>query len=89
MYALQSGAVLVAEGIETAVELAALESLGVDAVQGYHLGRPTTCPEDWQTWSEATIAPSPAADRPRRPLRPQSDPHPARWEDDLDPAQHG
>jgi EAL domain-containing protein (putative c-di-GMP-specific phosphodiesterase class I) len=74
MYALQSGAVLVAEGIENAVELAALESLGVDSAQGYHLGRPTTCPEDWQTWGGATIEPSPAIGRP---LRPRPDQHPA------------
>ncbi|CCG04797.1 putative bifunctional diguanylate cyclase/phosphodiesterase [Blastococcus saxobsidens] len=31
---------LVAEGIETAEELAALEALGVQSGQGYHLGRP-------------------------------------------------
>jgi EAL domain-containing protein (putative c-di-GMP-specific phosphodiesterase class I) len=84
MYALQSGAVLVAEGIETAVELEALESLGVDCAQGYHLGRPTTCPHDWQTWERSTIEPSPAT---RRPLRPRPD-HPDRRQDDHDPAQH-
>jgi EAL domain-containing protein (putative c-di-GMP-specific phosphodiesterase class I) len=86
MYALQSGAVLVAEGIENAVELAALESLGVDSAQGYHLGRPTTCPKDWQTWGRATIEPSPATGRP---LRPSSDHQPARRQDERDPAQQG
>ena len=33
-------AVLVAEGVETPEELAALSALGFDAAQGYHLGRP-------------------------------------------------
>ena len=86
MYALQSGAVLVAEGIETAAELEALESLGVDAAQGYHLGRPTTCPEDWALWGRSTIEPSPTTGRP---LRPRPDHQPARRDDDRDPAQHG
>jgi EAL domain-containing protein (putative c-di-GMP-specific phosphodiesterase class I) len=33
---------LLAEGVETAMELQALRELGVDSVQGYYLGRPTT-----------------------------------------------
>jgi EAL domain-containing protein (putative c-di-GMP-specific phosphodiesterase class I) len=55
MFALESGAALVAEGIETAGELAAIEKLGVDAAQGYHLGRPTTRHEDWQTWGSSSL----------------------------------
>jgi EAL domain-containing protein (putative c-di-GMP-specific phosphodiesterase class I)/putative methionine-R-sulfoxide reductase with GAF domain len=39
-----SGAALVAEGIETAEELATLERLGVAFGQGYHLGRPGDLP---------------------------------------------
>jgi EAL domain-containing protein (putative c-di-GMP-specific phosphodiesterase class I) len=54
MFALESGADLVAEGIENAGELAAVESIGVGAAQGYHLGRPTTRPQDWATWARST-----------------------------------
>ncbi len=36
----QTGSHVVAEGVETAQELAALEVLGVDEVQGYHLSQP-------------------------------------------------
>jgi EAL domain-containing protein (putative c-di-GMP-specific phosphodiesterase class I) len=39
-YARETGAVLVAEGIETEAELATLRALGVDRGQGYLLGRP-------------------------------------------------
>lgn len=46
------GATLVAEGIETGAELAAVRSLGITAGQGYFLGRPTTSPEDWAHWHE-------------------------------------
>jgi EAL domain-containing protein (putative c-di-GMP-specific phosphodiesterase class I) len=53
MFACESGAVLVAEGIENAGELAAIESIGVSAAQGYHLGRPTTCPQDWASWGRS------------------------------------
>jgi EAL domain-containing protein (putative c-di-GMP-specific phosphodiesterase class I) len=39
-YASDTGAVLVAEGIETQAELQTLRTLGVDRGQGYLLGRP-------------------------------------------------
>jgi EAL domain-containing protein (putative c-di-GMP-specific phosphodiesterase class I) len=39
-FARDTGATIVAEGIETPAELATLESLGVHWGQGYHLGRP-------------------------------------------------
>jgi diguanylate cyclase (GGDEF)-like protein len=39
-YARSTGGHLVAEGVETAEELAALVTLGVPLVQGYYLGRP-------------------------------------------------
>lgn len=45
------GAVLVAEGIETEGELAALREIGVPAGQGYLLGRPSDQPDDWSTWT--------------------------------------
>lgn len=39
-FARQTQSHVVAEGVETASELAALQALGVDDVQGYHLARP-------------------------------------------------
>jgi len=39
-FARQTHSHVVAEGVETASELAALQALGVDDVQGYHLARP-------------------------------------------------
>ncbi|MDP9906933.1 sensor domain-containing phosphodiesterase [Arthrobacter bambusae] len=44
------GAALVAEGIETEAELAAVTKLGMTAAQGYLLGRPSLRPEDWARW---------------------------------------
>lgn len=40
----QIGANLIAEGVETAGELRVLSELGVDAAQGYYLGRPARLP---------------------------------------------
>lgn len=42
-------ATIVGEGIELREELRCLQSLGIDAAQGYLLGRPT---DDWSTWTE-------------------------------------
>ena len=53
------GATVVAEGIETQDELAAVSALDVTAGQGYLLGRPSIQPLDWSAW---TI-------RPRQSLR--------------------
>lgn len=39
-FAQETGSVIVAEGVETDAELAALRRLGVDKVQGYLIGRP-------------------------------------------------
>ncbi|QXQ08761.1 EAL domain-containing protein [Paeniglutamicibacter sp. Y32M11] len=50
-FAGQIHAVLIAEGIETEDELASVRSLGMDAGQGYLLGRPTTSSKDWVHWS--------------------------------------
>ncbi|MFF1382185.1 EAL domain-containing protein [Arthrobacter sp. NPDC058288] len=49
-FARQTRATLVAEGIETAAELAAVTGLGMTAGQGYFLGRPTIQPEEWAKW---------------------------------------
>ncbi|MCU1553735.1 MAG: hypothetical protein JWM13_1221 [Arthrobacter sp.] len=46
------GAVLIAEGIETEEELAAVAGLGVSAGQGYYLGRPSIRPRDWAAWND-------------------------------------
>jgi PAS domain S-box-containing protein len=45
----EMGAVVIAEGIEIMEELRSLQTLGVDAAQGYLFGRPTA---DWSTWNE-------------------------------------
>ncbi|MDQ0212641.1 EAL domain-containing protein [Arthrobacter bambusae] len=52
-FAEQIGATVIAQGIETAGELATATSLGMTAGQGYLLGRPTTRPADWKDWSPA------------------------------------
>ncbi|GIG28973.1 sensor domain-containing protein [Cellulomonas marina] len=44
-FAGSTGAVVVAEGIETADELEHLRAMGVQLGQGYHLGRPAPLPE--------------------------------------------
>ncbi len=49
-FAKQIGATIVAEGIETREELAAVTELGMNAGQGYFLGRPTIRPAEWETW---------------------------------------
>ena len=41
------GALVTAEGVETSAELETVIDLGVDHVQGYFVGRPSTAPEDW------------------------------------------
>jgi EAL domain-containing protein (putative c-di-GMP-specific phosphodiesterase class I) len=45
-----TGAVLVAEGIETQAELDAVIEAGVTAGQGFLLGRPSANPADWTSW---------------------------------------
>jgi EAL domain-containing protein (putative c-di-GMP-specific phosphodiesterase class I) len=46
----ETGAVLVAEGIETRAELEAVITAGVTAGQGFLLGRPSADPDDWTSW---------------------------------------
>jgi PAS domain S-box-containing protein len=61
MFAREIGAItLVAEGVETNEELFVLRSLGVDAAQGYLLGRPTTSTSDWLTWTTGAPVNEPA-----------------------------
>ena len=62
-FARQIGATLVAEGIETPAELAAVSGIGMDAGQGYLLGRPSINPRDWVAWFEAA-RPGTGPDRP-------------------------
>ena len=54
-YARECGARTVAEGVETAAELAAVHALGVDQIQGYWTGAPTTDQEQWRRWATMQI----------------------------------
>jgi PAS domain S-box-containing protein len=48
MFALEVGSTtIIAEGVETADELRTIASLGIDAAQGYFLGRPTATATAW------------------------------------------
>lgn len=49
-FAAELGAILVAEGIETETELSTVTELGMNAGQGYLLGRPSLRAEDWLHW---------------------------------------
>ena len=49
--ALDLDAAVIAEGVETVDDLTALEDLGVDAAQGYLLGRPSTDPSRLAAWT--------------------------------------
>lgn len=51
LLALDLGATVIAEGIETRDDLSALEDLGVDAGQGYLLARPTSEPACLAEWT--------------------------------------
>ena len=57
-YAHEVGALVVAEGVETAEELSTVACLGVDAVQGYLLGRPTEEPGAWRQWHRTVPVPT-------------------------------
>jgi EAL domain-containing protein (putative c-di-GMP-specific phosphodiesterase class I) len=50
LYAVEAGSIIIGEGVETVDELDSLHLLGVDAIQGYLLGRPTSDPADHATW---------------------------------------
>ncbi|HZU78856.1 MAG TPA: EAL domain-containing protein [Acidimicrobiales bacterium] len=50
------GATLIAEGVEEVKDLEAIRALGVGAVQGYLLDRPSTDPADLERWSGTRAA---------------------------------
>jgi PAS domain S-box-containing protein len=90
MFAEEIGATVVDEGIETQAELATVRSLGVPAVQGYLLGRPTVDVSRWTAHHPARpathpfgtdIAPPASAMPPSRPDPPQKWPRDPRPED--------
>lgn len=54
VFANQIGATIVAEGVETESELAAITQLGMTAAQGYLLGRPTMDKTEWESWRAET-----------------------------------
>lgn len=51
LLALDIGATITAEGVETDRELDALRTLGVDHAQGYFLARPTVDRNEWRHWA--------------------------------------
>ncbi|MGQ7792513.1 sensor domain-containing phosphodiesterase [Faunimonas sp. B44] len=57
----ETGCEVIAEGVETAAELAALRSLGVEKAQGYHLGRPMTADDALRLFDPQTFASQGAA----------------------------
>lgn len=61
-FAQETSAKLVAEGLETETELAAIKELGVDSAQGYFLGKPSTSATEWVNWS-STSSPGTAPGR--------------------------
>jgi EAL domain-containing protein (putative c-di-GMP-specific phosphodiesterase class I) len=65
LVALEIDATVTAEGVETAGELAAVMSLGVDHGQGYHLARPDTGPATWASWRQRTWLPGSSASTQR------------------------
>lgn len=59
-FAKQIGSSIVAEGIETSGELAAVTKLGMAAGQGYFLGRPTVDSLRWEAWGPLPLKESDA-----------------------------
>jgi EAL domain-containing protein (putative c-di-GMP-specific phosphodiesterase class I) len=56
------GAMVIAEGVEQVEDLQAITDLGVDAAQGYLLGRPTADRRKITRWAAGTALPSATAD---------------------------
>ena len=50
LLALEIGATVTGEGVESHAQLETLSSLGVDHVQGYLLAKPTTDQAEWSAW---------------------------------------
>jgi PAS domain S-box-containing protein len=65
LLALDLGAVVTGEGVETAAELQTLAVLGVDHAQGYLLARPTTEAAQWTIWASRHWSASGGAPRVR------------------------
>ena len=64
----QWGAMTVAEGVETAAQLQMIRQLGIDAGQGYLLGRPGTVIDAEGVDLDALAAGPPSASGPRGPI---------------------
>jgi len=60
LLSLDLNATVIAEGLERPSDLAALHDLGVDAAQGYLLGRPSTEPADLTGWLRRDGAKAPS-----------------------------
>ena len=75
------GAMVVAEGLETAQQLQVVRAAGIEAAQGYLLGRPAEAvdqtPSTWTPWPSATTCGGSTPDRPRDPRRTAADRSPA------------
>ena len=56
LLALDSGATVIAEGVELPADLEAIRDLGVDAAQGYLLARPTADRRKLQRWTAEPLA---------------------------------
>jgi EAL domain-containing protein (putative c-di-GMP-specific phosphodiesterase class I) len=63
LLALESGASVTGEGVETADQLSALSTLGVDQAQGYLLARPSTDRAEHASWWQRRWECSLAVDR--------------------------
>ncbi len=57
LLALEMGALVTGEGVETDQQLRALATLGVDQAQGYRLARPSTDRRDWKAWWGRPLVP--------------------------------
>ncbi len=72
LMALELGAAVTAEGVETPAELDTLRSLGVDTVQGFLIARPSHLPASWRAWADrdwlAVLASDPVATDLRAPV---------------------
>jgi EAL domain-containing protein (putative c-di-GMP-specific phosphodiesterase class I) len=56
IFALDVGATVIAEGVETEEEASMIATLGIDAIQGYLFGRPTADLEDLWRSRRADVA---------------------------------
>jgi PAS domain S-box-containing protein len=81
LVALDLGATVTGEGVETPGQMAALDLLAVDHAQGYFVGRPSTDPAQWrqwwtQDWSQrwAVIGRTAPLEAPRRRSRSADEP---------------